>query len=180
MLQTLPIATEYGEFIARYSSEGLTELSFPLQKSPAANSPLHSVRDWHLVTTAAVHAILSGRSPNRVPPLDLGSHTSFRQKVWDQLRRIGLGHTLSYSQVAQQIGKPTATRAVGGACGANPIPLIIPCHRVLAAGNRLGGFSGGLDWKRRLLAVEGVAIAQSSEEAFEIGDEQQEFALRTG
>lgn len=180
MLQTLPIATEYGEFIAGYSSAGLAELIFPLQKSPAANSPLHSVRDCHLLTTAAVHAILSGRSPNLMPPLDLSSHSSFRQKVWDQLRQIGLGQTLSYSQVAQRIGNPTATRAVVGACGANPIPLIIPCHRVLAAGNRLGGFSGGLDWKRRLLALEGVAIRERSKEAFGSVTEQGEFALCTG
>ena len=52
------------------------------------------------------------------------------------------------------LGKPLAARAVGGACGANPIPVLVPCHRVLAANGRLGGFSGGLDWKRRLLAIE--------------------------
>jgi O-6-methylguanine DNA methyltransferase len=61
---------------------------------------------------------------------------------------------LSYAEVAEAIGKPKAVRAVGGACGANPIPLFVPCHRVLAANHRLGGFSGGLEWKRTLLARE--------------------------
>jgi len=59
--------------------------------------------------------------------------------------------------IARQIDRPKSVRAVGGACGANPIPVLIPCHRVLAANGRLGGFSGGLPWKRRLLAVEGRA-----------------------
>jgi methylated-DNA-[protein]-cysteine S-methyltransferase len=75
------------------------------------------------------------------------------------LRRIATGRTKSYSEVASVIGKPGAARAVGGACGANPIPVLVPCHRVLAANRRLGGFSGGLDWKRKLLAREGVQYA---------------------
>ncbi|HWY77249.1 MAG TPA: MGMT family protein, partial [Verrucomicrobiae bacterium] len=62
------------------------------------------------------------------------------------------------SQVAAAIGQPKAARAVGAACGANPIPVLIPCHRVLAAHNRLGGFGGGLDWKRNLLAREGIVL----------------------
>jgi O-6-methylguanine DNA methyltransferase len=67
-----------------------------------------------------------------------------------------MGQTKGYAQIAKEIGSPKAARAVGGACGANPVPLIIPCHRVLAANVKLGGFSGGLDWKLRLLAAEGV------------------------
>jgi len=72
------------------------------------------------------------------------------------LRKIAPGQTKSYAQVARTIGRPGAVRAVGQACGANPIPVVIPCHRVLAAGGKLGGFSGGLDWKRKLLLREGV------------------------
>jgi O-6-methylguanine DNA methyltransferase len=72
------------------------------------------------------------------------------------MRRISCGQTQSYGEIAKAIGKPKAVRAVGGACGANPIPVLVPCHRVLAAGGKIGGFSGGLDWKRKLLAREGV------------------------
>jgi O-6-methylguanine DNA methyltransferase len=88
--------------------------------------------------------------------LDLSSGTKFQQHVWNALRRIATGRTKSYAQVAALIDRPKAVRAVGGACGANPVPVLIPCHRVLAANQGLGGFSGGLDWKRKLLAREGV------------------------
>ena len=73
--------------------------------------------------------------------------------------KLGPGETKSYGEIAEAIGKPKAVRAVGGACGANPIPVLVPCHRVLAANRKIGGFSGGLEWKRRLLEREGVKIA---------------------
>jgi O-6-methylguanine DNA methyltransferase len=95
-----------------------------------------------------------------LPPLDLSGGTGFQQRVWRALRRIGWGRTKSYAQVAEAIGSPTAVRAVGGACGANPIPVLVPCHRVLAANLRLGGFSGGLNWKRTLLAREGSRLPE--------------------
>jgi len=78
------------------------------------------------------------------------------------LQAIPPGRTASYGELARAIGRPRACRAVGGACGANPIVVLIPCHRALAANGRLGGFSGGLDWKRTLLAVEGVNLAGSA------------------
>ena len=72
------------------------------------------------------------------------------------MRKISPGKTKSYGEIAPAIGKPKAVRAVGGACGANPVPVLVPCHRVLAANKKLGGFSGGLDWKRSLLTREGI------------------------
>ena len=79
--------------------------------------------------------------------------TRFRQQVWAALRRIPYGEARTYGEVARTIGKPGAMRAVGGACHANPIPVVIPCHRVVAA-NGPGGFGSGLEVKRRLLALE--------------------------
>ncbi len=67
---------------------------------------------------------------------------------------IPFGEVLSYAQLALKAGKPAAVRAVGGACGANPIPVLVPCHRVVAANRRIGGFSSGLKWKRLLLSRE--------------------------
>lgn len=81
--------------------------------------------------------------------------TPFQQKVWAALRTIPYGQTLSYIDVAKMIGKPSASRAVGGANGKNPLPILIPCHRVVAADGSLGGYSLGLDMKRRLLELEG-------------------------
>ena len=89
-------------------------------------------------------------------PLDLTAATPFQQKVWAVLRGIPHGATQGYQEVARTIGMPRAARAVGQAVGANPIPLLIPCHRVVASDGSLGGFAWGLTWKRRLLQVEGV------------------------
>ena len=110
---------------------------------------------WHRATAAGLKSSLAGRKPKNLPPLDLAG-TEFQKRVWNALRKISTGQTKSYGEIAQAIGKPKAVRAVGGACGANPVPIFVPCHRVLAANKKLGGFSGGLDWKRNLLAREGI------------------------
>jgi O-6-methylguanine DNA methyltransferase len=89
----------------------------------------------------------------------LSNGTTFQRQVWNTLRKIARGRTKSYGEIARAIGKPKAVRAVGGACGANPIPVLVPCHRVVAANKKLGGFSGGLDWKRELLVREGVKMS---------------------
>jgi methylated-DNA-[protein]-cysteine S-methyltransferase len=88
--------------------------------------------------------------------LDLSGLTPFRRRVLEQLRQVPYGATTTYGALADASGCPGGARAVGGAVGVNPVAIIIPCHRVLAA-HGLGGFTGGLDWKRRLLQREGVA-----------------------
>jgi methylated-DNA-[protein]-cysteine S-methyltransferase len=82
--------------------------------------------------------------------------TDFQRHVWAALRLIPLGHTISYSALALQIGRPTATRAVGLANGANPVAIVVPCHRVVGANASLTGYGGGLDRKRWLLVHEGA------------------------
>lgn len=157
----LPIHTVWGSFRATYSPKGLTEIRFPgsvrIQGPDPAPTP-QPVARWHRLTTRAVTRILSGKPVSELPPLDIRNGTPFQRSVWSALRRIPLGETRSYGGIAQAIGRPKSSRAVGQACGANPIPLLIPCHRVLAAGAGLGGFSGGLHWKRRLLGAEGVRL----------------------
>jgi O-6-methylguanine DNA methyltransferase len=86
-------------------------------------------------------------------PLDLRG-TRFQLQVWRAVTKIPYGETRTYAQIASQIGNPKATRAVGGANGRNPAPIIVPCHRVVATGGGLGGYSAGLDFKSRLLALE--------------------------
>lgn len=160
----LPIPTPEGQFTAYYSPKGLCCLRFPSRRNHqarcagAARLPAQ-VRQWHAAASKAIRLALAGRAPAALPPLDLSCGTDFQQQVWRALRRIAPGRTLSYAQVARAIGNPAAARAAGGACGANPIPLFVPCHRVLAAGRRLGGFSGGLNWKRKLLSREGVNLS---------------------
>jgi len=89
--------------------------------------------------------------------IDLGDLPAQRQAIYAELRKIGWGATSTYGEIARRIGQPGAARAVGGAMGSNPVPLILPCHRVLASNQRPGGFSapGGVDAKARLLALEG-------------------------
>ncbi len=90
--------------------------------------------------------------------LDPGG-TEFQRSVWTALRDIPAGRTASYSELAREIGSPTAVRAVGAANGANPIWLVIPCHRAIGANGNLTGYAGGLDRKRWLLQHEGVLLA---------------------
>lgn len=84
----------------------------------------------------------------------------FTAAVLDAVARIPFGATRSYGDLAKAVGSPRAARAVGQAVGSNPLPLLIPCHRVLAAHGRIGGFGGGLDWKRFLLDLEGVSFVE--------------------
>jgi len=165
-LVTLPIATPDGDFLAHYAATGLAELNFPSRKNAPAPASVKNVsrpiRAWHRVTTAALRQILAGREPNSLPPLAI-TGTAFQLAVWGELQKISTGKTKSYGELARAIGRPRAVRAVGGACGANPVPVLVPCHRVLAANQKLGGFSGGLDWKRRLLAREGVRLATAKQ-----------------
>ncbi|MDO8578971.1 MAG: methylated-DNA--[protein]-cysteine S-methyltransferase [Dehalococcoidales bacterium] len=91
--------------------------------------------------------------------LDLSSATPFQIKVWQATRSIPYGETRSYRWVAEQTGKPAATRAVGQALGKNPLPIIIPCHRVITSTGGFGGYSGGLEMKHTLLRLEKVTFA---------------------
>jgi len=80
--------------------------------------------------------------------------TAFQLSVWQALRRIPYGETVSYGEVARAIGRPSASRAVGAANGSNPLPIVVPCHRVIGSTGKLTGFGGGLDTKAALLALE--------------------------
>jgi len=80
--------------------------------------------------------------------------TEFQRSVWRQLQKIPYGETISYGELARRVGNPKASRAVGSANGANPLPIVIPCHRVIAGNGTLGGFGGGLPTKQTLLALE--------------------------
>jgi AraC family transcriptional regulator of adaptative response/methylated-DNA-[protein]-cysteine methyltransferase len=103
-----------------------------------------------------VRAVLSQmtESPTAASlPFDVRA-TSFQHRVWEALREIPRGETRTYSQIAQSIGAPKAVRAVGSACGANPLAVLVPCHRAVGADGRLTGYRWGLERKRKLLEIE--------------------------
>lgn len=99
---------------------------------------------------------LAGRRQSFDLPLDLSRGTNFQQKVWRTLRGVSYGRLRSYQWVAIRVGGRQYARAVGNAVGANPMPIVIPCHRIVAHDGSLGGFSGGLPTKRKLLSLEGT------------------------
>ncbi len=104
-----------------------------------------------------VHAALEGRPANPRPavhPAVYENATLFRRSVWRALQSVERGETVSYAELARRAGHPRAVRAAAGACGANPLPILLPCHRIVRSNGDLGGFSSGLPWKIRLLSLE--------------------------
>ena len=150
---SVTIPTKLGALRLNFSAHGVTDLDFirgavrPLR--PTGGTPLFARRAGQQLQQFA-----AGKNIRFTVPLDLSAGTPFQQAVWQTLRKIPRGETWSYAWVARQIGKPKAARAVGAACGANPVPLLVPCHRVVASNGSLGGFSLGLPLKRRLLKLE--------------------------
>ncbi|HYK64498.1 MAG TPA: methylated-DNA--[protein]-cysteine S-methyltransferase [Patescibacteria group bacterium] len=111
-------------------------------------------------TADALAAYVGGRAKMPSPRMDIRG-TAFQCAVWQQLRAIPAGETRSYSEIAQRIGRPRAIRAVGTANGANPVSIVIPCHRAVRASGHLGGYRWGLERKRKLLAMEGYYPEQT-------------------
>ena len=91
-------------------------------------------------------------------PVDLRALTHFQRRVLEATAQVPFGKVVPYGVIAGAIGSPAASRAVGNALGSNPVPILIPCHRIVASGGRIGGFTGGLRLKRKLLEVEGVVL----------------------
>ncbi len=102
-------------------------------------------------------AWLAGERRDFDLPLHDGG-TAFERRVWQELAAIPYGRTVTYGELAARIGRPEAPRAVGAAVGRNPLPVVVPCHRVVGAGGRLTGFRAGLEHKRRLLDLEAGAL----------------------
>lgn len=151
-----PLATRLGTFRARFDADGrLAALLLPETSPPAGDGPPATAEvpsPPPLVRQLDEFAARSRREFDL--PLALAG-TAFQRRVWEELCRIPYGATISYGELARRIGRPAAVRAVAQACGANPVPVVVPCHRVVGADGRLVGYGGGLPWKRFLLALEG-------------------------
>jgi len=121
----------------------------PFENVKQDNSPLLQE------ATKQLTSYLSGKVTKFDLPLQLQG-TKFQKSVWEETAKIPFGKTVSYKELAVKIGCLKGARAVGNALGKNPVPIIIPCHRVLAANNKLGGFTGGTDIKKILLNIENI------------------------
>jgi methylated-DNA-[protein]-cysteine S-methyltransferase len=142
--------TPIGDLLLVASEEGLVRVEFP-PALPPDNAPRDEARLAPVLRQLAEY-FAGDRKQFELPLVPRG--TPFQLEVWRALQRIPYGETRSYAGIARSIGRPTATRAVGAANGANTIPIIIPCHRVIGTSGALTGFGGGLAVKRRLLDLE--------------------------
>ena len=136
------------------TSEALLYLRFAEYEKPfeVPNSWQHDAKRFEN-EVAQLEAYFAGESDKFDIPLDLRG-SSFNQSVWQELSRIPYGEVITYGELARRVGKPDGAQAVGNANGKNPIPIIVPCHRVIAAKNNIGGFTGGVQTKQTLLQLE--------------------------
>ena len=149
------IGTELGEFLADFAGGRLAGLRLPGSWRCAPGTPLLKSQEGRAGRTLArqLGDFAAGRRVRFTVPL-APEGTPFQKRVWVELRRLPRGATVTYAGLALRAGRPGAARAAGSACGANPIAILTPCHRAVAAGGP-GGFGAGLAWKRRLLRLEG-------------------------
>lgn len=160
------LATPIGELLLVGTAETLHQVCF--QDGPHPTRPDKTWTQNEIPFREAIRqlkAYFAGRLKDFDLPL-APEGTAFQTKVWRALQTIPYGRTISYGELARRIRKPTASRAVGAANGQNPIPIIIPCHRVIGANGTLTGFGGGLPIKRQLLALEGCLPERAQSELF--------------
>ncbi|OMH23133.1 cysteine methyltransferase [Tersicoccus phoenicis] len=154
-----------GPLLLAATDAGLVRVAFAVEDHDAVLQTLADrlgpriLRAPKRLDTAAreVEEYFEGRRHAFDLPLDLRLSAGFRRLVQEHLPRIGFGSTASYAQVAAAVGNPAAVRAVGTACATNPLPVVVPCHRVLRSDGSLGGYIGGLAAKRTLLSLETAA-----------------------
>lgn len=148
------IESPVGSLLLVGDGRSLTQIHFQTGRSarPSRAGWLTDAKPFRQVI-AQLGAYFAGQLQSFDLPL-APEGTAFQQAVWRQLTRIPYGETISYGELARRIGNPRASRAVGLANGANPLPIVVPCHRVIGADGSLTGFGGGLPIKRKLLALE--------------------------
>jgi len=150
----LPMTSRLGPLYLVASAEGLCGVHWDEQAVPFLKDHAETAAASHLMEAAEqIQAYLHGERKDFDVPLSLHG-TAFQLAVWNELRRIPYGQTISYTELANRVKRPKACRAVGSANGRNPLCVIVPCHRVIASNASLGGYSGGLERKSWLLQLE--------------------------
>jgi len=161
------VDSPFGPLLVATTPKGLVKISFPVVYDPDETLEELASRISPRVLEAPaklddvrrqLDLYFEGRLHEFDLPLDWQLTAGFRRKAQRAIARIPYGQTRSYTEIARSAGNERAVRAAGTACGANPIPIVVPCHRVLRSGGALGGYGGGLRMKEALLRMEGVGI----------------------
>ena len=160
MIHYKHVQTPLGAMLIAANEAGLVGLWFDQQKHHPSLEAWQPVRSHHWLDQgeAEIKAYFEGTLRAFKTPLSAAWGTDFQQSVWNALKQIPMGQTLSYGELAQRVDKPTAVRAVGAAVGKNPWSIIVPCHRIVGANGSLTGYAGGVDRKRALLGLERVTL----------------------
>lgn len=145
--------TRFGVFTLLADEDGLCALLFPRERKPSRPRLIKTSSPLLQEAAAQLLAYLDGRLFHFDLPLSLKG-TPFQRQVWQELQKIPYGQTRSYGELAADLGDRNKARAVGAAAGANPVGIIVPCHRLIGASGALTGFGGGLKMKKALLALE--------------------------
>ena len=151
MPRSMVLSTPIGPLTLEGGDAGLAVIWFGERESPGAPRGEHPVLD---LTRRQLEEYFAGERRTFDLPLDVSAGTEFQREAWLALAAIPYGTTTTYGRQAERIGRPRAVRAVGAANGRNPLPVVLPCHRVVGASGGLTGFGGGLDVKRALLDLE--------------------------
>jgi methylated-DNA-[protein]-cysteine S-methyltransferase len=152
------IETPIGPLLAVADDEGLRQILFPDRRGRVHAPQSGWIRDSRPFRELREQLAEYFAGRRRTFALKLAPEgTAFQKSTWRALAAIPYGETVSYAELARRIGRPAASRAVGAANGANPLPIVVPCHRVIGKDGSLTGFGGGLPIKRRLLELEGAA-----------------------
>jgi methylated-DNA-[protein]-cysteine S-methyltransferase len=152
-MQWIEVATPIGAFGVAAEADAITMLHFGgIGREPIAADPAPVLRE----TAEQLKAYFAGQLTQFDLPLAVPGGSAFERAVWAEIAAIPYGETATYGEIARAVGNGAidAARAVGTACNRNPVPVIVPCHRVIGAGGKLVGFGGGLDRKRFLLQLE--------------------------
>jgi methylated-DNA-[protein]-cysteine S-methyltransferase len=148
--------TPIGTLLLEANDKALTHIELPGSYVPGATAVDAEVPEGALTSAVSqLEEYFAGDRKEFDIPLEVDG-TPFQHEVWMALAEIPYGQTVSYAELAEMVGRPKAFRAVGQANGSNPIPIVLPCHRVLASGGHIGGYGGGIATKRSLLTIEGA------------------------
>lgn len=164
MIRWTEFETPFGNTFAAATSKGVLRLSWGVEDASVraeelrASFPLWGVeQDGERLRDLRkeLHEYFGGKRRGFGVSVDLTGLTVFQEEVLDETARLGFGETISYGELARRIGRPRSGRAVGAALGKNPVPILVPCHRVVRSDGKLGGYTSGCGYKRQLLEMEG-------------------------